>query len=279
MTQYNGPPHISVSQFGSWVSCGRQYELERLVRVPQSPANWFVVGHAWHAATEAYDLSLYIDNPMTSEEFLQHYLSTFEEEVEKEREKEPDLAKWRKGGRASKDKPDKETLDWYREQAPDWVNKHIAWWDEKQYTLFELPDDSPAIEFPFHLEIGGVLVKGAIDRIVVSHDGMLGVVDYKTGSSTPDSNLQLGVYALAIEKALGTRPSWGAYFKARTGKLTTPAPLDSFSEEKVGPWFRNFVKARELGLFIPHISSRCTACGVRDFCDAADGPRASEVRR
>lgn len=44
--------HRSFSQFTSFVRCGKAYELERVVQVPQSPAWWFVGGSAFHEAVE-----------------------------------------------------------------------------------------------------------------------------------------------------------------------------------------------------------------------------------
>lgn len=49
-------PHASYSSFTSYLKCGHAYFLERIVRVPQDPAWWFLGGGAVHTASERYDL-------------------------------------------------------------------------------------------------------------------------------------------------------------------------------------------------------------------------------
>ena len=44
--------HRSFCQFTSWLRCGKAYELERVLRVEQTPALWFIGGSAFHAAVE-----------------------------------------------------------------------------------------------------------------------------------------------------------------------------------------------------------------------------------
>lgn len=46
--------HRSFSQFTSWLKCGKAYQLERIVKVPTTPAWYFVGGSAIHDALEHY---------------------------------------------------------------------------------------------------------------------------------------------------------------------------------------------------------------------------------
>lgn len=46
--------HRSFSQFSSWVRCGKAYQLERVRKVPQTPAWFLVAGTAFHSAIEEY---------------------------------------------------------------------------------------------------------------------------------------------------------------------------------------------------------------------------------
>lgn len=50
-----GPPHRSYSSFTTWQSCGKQWQLQRELSVPEVPAWYLVGGSAVHSATEAYD--------------------------------------------------------------------------------------------------------------------------------------------------------------------------------------------------------------------------------
>jgi hypothetical protein len=46
--------HRSFSSFGSWIRCGKSWELERKLQAPSEPAWWFVGGSAFHSAAEAF---------------------------------------------------------------------------------------------------------------------------------------------------------------------------------------------------------------------------------
>jgi ATP-dependent helicase/DNAse subunit B len=54
--EYDLPEHVSYSAFTTYVDCGFQYYLTRLMTVPESPSVWSVGGSAFHRATELWDL-------------------------------------------------------------------------------------------------------------------------------------------------------------------------------------------------------------------------------
>ena len=49
------PEHVSYSSLTTWLSCGWQYYLTRLKKVPEESAWWVFGGSAVHRATEEYD--------------------------------------------------------------------------------------------------------------------------------------------------------------------------------------------------------------------------------
>lgn len=53
---YELPEHVSYSAFSTYVDCGYQYYLGRLMEVPEAPSVWSVGGSAFHTATELWDL-------------------------------------------------------------------------------------------------------------------------------------------------------------------------------------------------------------------------------
>jgi RecB family exonuclease len=62
-----------------------------------------------------------------------------------------------------------------------------------------------AVEYPFCVDIGGVKVRGFIDRIDKLDGGGLSLIDYKSGQGmftreTLEKDLQLSLYQLAVEK-------------------------------------------------------------------------------
>jgi hypothetical protein len=56
---YQVPEHTSYSSITTWLNCGWQYYLSRIVGVDEVPAIWNLGGSAVHRATEVYDLKLW----------------------------------------------------------------------------------------------------------------------------------------------------------------------------------------------------------------------------
>jgi ATP-dependent helicase/DNAse subunit B len=53
---YELPAHISYSAFTTYLTCGYQYYLGRLLKLEEEPSIWSAGGRAFHYATELYDL-------------------------------------------------------------------------------------------------------------------------------------------------------------------------------------------------------------------------------
>jgi len=56
---YRLPEHVSYSAFTTFIDCGYQYYLGRLLELPEEPAVWSVGGSAFHLATEMWDKENY----------------------------------------------------------------------------------------------------------------------------------------------------------------------------------------------------------------------------
>jgi ATP-dependent helicase/DNAse subunit B len=52
---YKIPGHISYSAFTTYITCGYQYYLNRLLQLPEEPSVWSAGGRAFHSATEEWD--------------------------------------------------------------------------------------------------------------------------------------------------------------------------------------------------------------------------------
>lgn len=175
---------------------------------------------------------------------------------------------WRAGGRATKEFPNKEDYDWWLKHGPVMVNRWIEWRNlNPSWQLWQPSPGYHAIELDLQFELEGVLVKGFVDRVFVDGDGQLVVVDLKTGSREPEP-VQLALYAIGIEKKFGVRPQWGGYWMARNGFIPQMYNLDGFTTEMVSAWFRDFRKAIDHQIFIPHLTSMCKSCGVNTSCVA-----------
>lgn len=56
LDEYVLPEHISYSAFTTFIDCGYQYYLGRLLQLPEAPSVWSVGGSSFHTATEMWDL-------------------------------------------------------------------------------------------------------------------------------------------------------------------------------------------------------------------------------
>ena len=178
---------------------------------------------------------------------------------------------WRKGGRATKVNPDKEDKAWWDENGKKMLDDFIASYTANKWKVWVTPQGIPAIELGVNVLFGDVLIKGYIDLIFENSDGSLTVVDLKTGARTPDSSMQLGVYAAAIEKTFGIRPQYGAYYSARTSTLEPSAGIERWTFPVLTEMFRQFEAGLQAEIFLPNIGMSCGTCGVKDYCYSVGG--------
>lgn len=256
-----GKAHLSYSAVSTLSDCGERFRLERVVQVPQAPAWWFTAGSAYHTATEYIDLGAEEDPKAAWDKAWAKHL---EEDIP-----DGDYSAVRASGRATKEWPDKQNKDWWEYHGPQFVAEYIKTMNEMRsqgWQLWTLEDGSPAIEIPFQVPIGDVLMKGAIDRVMINPDGEMVVVDLKAGSRVPESTMQLGVYSVAIEKIFEVKPILGSYFMARKAELTEPMSLLHYTEDVLGYFLGTAKKMIESEIFLPHVSNLCKACGVREYC-------------
>lgn len=189
----------------------------------------------------------------------------------------------RAGGRATKAHPNKEDEAWWHEHGPAMVEAWVKWRDESGYMIAELTPGVPAIEVAVKTMISGLEVQMHIDRVMFmpSSDGTISrdnfvIVDLKSGKNPPKSDLQLGLYAAGLEKTLGWRPRWGAYWMAREGTLGYLVDLDQYPTVIIEDMMAQFKTARENKVFLPNMS-HCPMCSVKEHCKYRN-PQLLEIR-
>ena len=266
-----GLAHRSVSQVSSFAQCGEAYRLSRVAQVPSKPAAWFSHGSAYHSAIELYENSL---RTLTLADLEDHFKAYYRGEIADLKEKFPDEGDWLTGGRKKgfQDIEDREVIGLW--QIVDYVNFAEATKD--QWRILPLGGGKVATEVKFNTTLGGVNVMGFIDQIRQYRDGSLAVGDLKTGSSTPGSSMQLGVYAHVCEEQTGIRPEVGVFIKAgrpataRTPEKPTkdiPHHLEDWTPELLGDMFKNMDRMDKLGLFLPNPQDGCErTCTVAEHC-------------
>lgn len=257
---YDLPTYVSYSALSTWLDCGWQYYLTRLVKEEERPSWWLVGGSAVHLATETFDNELLTHgtfNDNWNELFAQAWATELQATVETST---VDSSTWKAASAG------KEDADWWHKQGPKMVERWAAWsTSNNDWQIWHTPEGQPAVELDLMMMLGGVPVKMIIDRIMVNSHGELMVLDIKTGANAPKHDLQLAFYAAGIETMFGERPRWGSYWMGRTGSTTPLVDLSNLSTEKIVAIVRSFEKARHQEIFVPNLSS-CKLCGVKAAC-------------
>jgi hypothetical protein len=187
------------------------------------------------------------------------------EEAWHEYTKDVDLSTLRVGGRATKERPNKEDAEFWQVAGPEWVQSYIDWrTTNTNWKIWKTPQGVPAIELGIIPEFAGVPVKMVIDR-VFEVDGDLVVVDLKTSQRTPDSSLQLGFYKAGLKKIFGVDVKYGNYWMARQSGTGSMVDLTKYTEDMITYFVENFDKARKAGVFLPN-TNNCNRCGLTEHC-------------
>ena len=142
------------------------------------------------------------------------------------------------------------------------------------------------IEIMLDADLGGVRVRGIIDRLELDANGDLVVVDYKTGKAPPEryENGRLdGVhfYSLLCERNFGRRPARVKLLYLGDPLEISTSPSDQSSraiERKVGAIWSAVERACERDDFRPKPSRLCEYCAFRVYCPAFGGEIAEGVR-
>ena len=186
---------------------------------------------------------------------------------------------WRTAGRATKEKPNGEDLDWWQTDGLRQLEGYVKWLDQNPtWRVLAFPNGDLAAEWGATVTLGNVPVKFFIDAIYVdTSTGELIIVDYKTGSRKPESSMQLGLYATLVEKVHGIRPQLGGYFMTRKGELAAPDILDRWTEAFFKRFFADVQFGINENLYLPSVSSMCSGCSVNRYCAAYGGDLAAGI--
>ena len=131
------------------------------------------------------------------------------------------------------------------------------------------------LEFPFEIDWMGHELVGIIDRIDEDGDCLV-LTDYKSGQRKPSrrslsGDLQLTIYAFAIERIFGKAPARIVYYHLRTQEpLPTWRGKDEFQTLQTAV-LPHVAEAIDACLFPPQYGWECRMCEFRDRC-LAEGP-------
>ena len=260
-----GKPRVkyrSVSQYNTYSRCAYRYRLERIDKVWQRPASWLSQGLGVHAALEAWEKS---GRSMTIDEIKEVYKQEFIKSIDEQAEVTPNFDYWFGSGPYGGATDIERRFGLGLEQIDritGWALTH----DEEKVWI--TPDGEKAVEVEFFEEIGGVMVKGFIDLIIETPEGLV-VRDYKTGAKPGDA-FQLATYAEALRLKYGVTIIGGDFMMGKTGKPTKVVRIkeeDLIAVREAFEWLEQQIQAGE---YEPNPSpSVCRMCAVSSSCPYA----------
>lgn len=278
------PDHLSYSTVDGYKTCGKRFELQKVIGVEQRPGLAALGGNAVHTATEWYDLPGspawdHISGPVFDAKTA--FVMAWDEEVKNRREQSPnyEVADYVKTGRASAAYGGKRNLDWWMDNGPAMVQSWIDWRESSGWHLWELPDGRAAVEVELLITLpGGYPVKMFIDRVMVTPAGQIVVLDIKTGR-IPETAEQLGLYAFGLAQEYGEqyKPTWGYFWHPDKGH-GSPQSIEMYTGEYLAEQARMAVAGINAGCFMAKPQNNCANwCGVAKFCTAVGGTAPSFV--
>ncbi len=168
--------YISYSQLQTFDMCPLHYKLRYILKMPGQPAPSLSFGISLHNVMKDYYQAL-INKEEVNQKILENMLQK----------------RWINEGYQSKA---------HAESAFAHAKEVLANYVKNNPPTSRLP---AALELPFQYNIRDLKILGRIDRIDMTQEGKLEIVDYKTGDKIPDEkklkeDLQLTMYALAATK-------------------------------------------------------------------------------
>jgi putative RecB family exonuclease len=148
---------------------------------------------------------------------------------------------------------------------------------------FRLEDPSTVapigIELKLEVELGGVRLRGIIDRLDLDEDGELVVTDYKTGRAPGERQEQqrlagVAFYSLLCERLFGRRPARVQLLYLADAVAIVSTPTDRSTrgvERKLAAVWTAVERACEREDFRPNPSRLCDWCGFKAYCPSFGG--------
>lgn len=151
----------------------------------------------------------------------------------------------------------------------------------ERYFAMEDPRAVRAIglELRLEVEVGGLQLRGIIDRLELDGEGELVVTDYKTGRPPHVDREQqrLGgvhFYAYLCEQVLGRRPARIQLLYLSTGEIIETQPSDQsvrFLPRRTEAVYRAVERACATEDFRPRTGPLCNFCAFKPWCPAYGG--------
>jgi len=252
---------LSPSRAADFMACPMLYRFRVIDRLPSPPSPAAARGTLVHAVLERlFDLPADDRTPERAVELLAP-------EWERLVEEEPDLATLLSDD--GLDAPDR--TSWFADAA-ELVD---TWFTLEDPTRLEPAERELYVE----ADVGGLTLRGYVDRLDVAPNGAMRVVDYKTGRSPSEyfeakAMFQMRFYALVLWRMRGVVPTMLQLVYLGNRELLRYSPDEAdllATERKVKALWTAIERAATTGDWRPSPSKLCDWCEHRAICPAWGG--------
>jgi putative RecB family exonuclease len=250
------PTSLSPSKVSSFTDCALAFRFSAIDHLPEPPSVAATRGTLVHAALERlFTLEPAARTRAAADVCLAEALDALREE------------------------PDYSLLELDAEAEATFCSEATALLDR----YFRLEDPTTivpiGIELKLEVEVGGVHLRGIIDRLELDADGELVVTDYKTGRAPGERQEQqrlagVAFYSLLCERLFGRRPARVQllYLADPVAIISTPTDRSTRGvERKLAAVWTAVERACEREDFRPNPSRLCDYCGFKAYCPSFGG--------
>ncbi len=262
VTQPNGkhppvPATLSPSRAANFKQCPRLFRYRSIERLPEPVTVHQARGTAAHLALERL-----FDLPAPRR--TAHRLYDLFREAWTEMRRQPDYS----------------DLFESREEERDWGVESLG--VVANYLALEDPASAEPLQRELEMaeDMGGVGVRGILDRLDERPDGKLVIIDYKTGAAPPEryalpAFFALKIYALLVRSRFGQTPAELRLMYLGSSTVYSISvddrTLDGM-ERQITALAKAVRRAVENDYFPPRPSMLCGWCSFQDICPAFPGP-------
>lgn len=250
------PTSLSPSKVSSFTDCALAFRFSAIDHLPDLPSVAATRGSLVHAALEGL---FALDAPARTREAGQRCLEHA----------------------AANLRSDQEFLDLTLDGAAEatFLAEASALLD-KYFRLEDPTTITPiGIELKLEVDLGGVKLRGIIDRLELDADGELVVTDYKTGRAPGERQEQqrlagVAFYSLLCERLFDRRPARVQllYLADPVAIISTPSDQSTRGvERKLNAVWTAVERACEREDFRPNPSRLCDWCGYKAYCPSFGG--------
>lgn len=250
------PTSLSPSRVESFLTCPMQFRFASIEKLPEPPAVHMTRGSLVHRALEL----LFTRQP--GQRTAQMAIIALDEAIAEYRTDPEFLELCLTEAQA----------DTFFAEALDLVHRYLAM--EDPTSVHDI-----GLELRLEAAVGGLTLRGIIDRLELDENGGLVVTDYKTGRA-PSANYEQGrmtgvhFYSFLCDALFGQRPSKIRLMYIKTGEIIEATPSAQsvrYVTTRTTAVLKAVEKACQTGSFQPRVSSICGSCAFKQWCPAFGG--------